>query len=36
MNDEAYFWHAEKHLNFLQVDIIILSVRSQAFPKYPK
>ena len=22
VNDEAYFWHADKHRSFLEVDII--------------
>ena len=38
--NEVYFWHLksilEKHLNFLQVDFIILCVSSQAYQKYPK
>ena len=34
--NEVYFWHVEEHLNFLQVDFIILCVSSQAYPKYPK
>ena len=36
MNDEVYLWHADKHGSFLQVDTIILSLGSQACPKYPK
>ena len=36
VNDKVYFWYADKHRSFLQVDTIILSVRSQAYPKYPK
>ena len=36
MNNEVYFWHIEKHLNFLDVDFIILGVSSQACPKYLK
>ena len=36
MKDEIYFWHADKQQNFLQVDIIILGVHSQACPKYQK
>ena len=36
MNDEVYFWHAEKLQNFLQVDITILGVCIQTCPKYPK
>ena len=41
VNDEVYFWHAdfwnaEKLRNFLQVDITILGVRIQTWPKYPK
>ena len=31
-----YFWHADKHRSFLQGDIIILGVCSQACLKYPK
>ena len=26
VNDEVYFWHADKHQIFLQVDTIILGV----------
>ena len=33
VNDEVYFWHADKHRNFLQADTITLSVHSQACPK---
>ena len=36
MVDEVYFWHADQHSSFLRVDAIILGVRSQAYPKYPK
>ena len=36
VNDEVYFWHTEKHRTFLQVDLIILGVRSQACLKYLK
>ena len=36
VNDKVYFWHAEKHPTFLQVDLIILDVLSQAYLKYPK
>ena len=36
MNDEVYFSHVEKHRNILQVDIAILTVRIQTFPKYTK
>ena len=32
MNDEVYFWHVDKQQSFLQVDIIILGVCSQACP----
>ena len=35
MNDK-FFWHADKHRNFLQADTIILSVFNQVYPKYPK
>ena len=35
MIHEVCVWHAD-HRIFLQVDTIILSVRSQACPKYPK
>ena len=35
MNDEVYFWHADKHRTFLQVDAVILGVRSEACPKHP-
>ena len=33
VNDEVYFWHADKHKSFLHVDTIILYVHSQACPK---
>ena len=33
VNDEVYFWDADKHRSVLQV---ILSVFSQACPNYPK
>ena len=33
VNDEVYFWHADKHQNFLQAGTITLSVHSQACPK---
>ena len=36
MNDEVYLWHPEKHQNFLQIDFVILGVRSQACTKYSK
>ena len=36
VSDEVYFWHADKHRRFLQVYTIILGVRSQGCPKYPK
>ena len=36
VNHEVCFWHAKKHLSFLQVNFIILGVRSKACPKYPK
>ena len=35
VNDEVYFWHADKHGSFLQVNTIVLGVCSQACPKYP-
>ena len=40
VNDEVYFWHADKRLSFLQVEGIILGdainfgVLSQECPKY--
>ena len=36
VNDDVYFWHADKHQRFLQVDSIILDLCSQACPNYPK
>ena len=36
MNDELYFWHADRHRSLLQVDTIILCVCNQACPKVPK
>ena len=30
------FWHADKHWSILQLGTIILGLRSQACPKYPK
>ena len=36
MGDEVYFWPANKHKRFLQVDNITLGVLSQACPKHPK
>ena len=42
VNEEVYFWHADKHQSFLQVEGIILGdainfgVHSQATPKYSK
>ena len=33
---KCIFWHADKRQSFVQVDIIILGVRGQAPPKYPK
>ena len=36
VNNEVYFWHADKHQSFLQVGSIILGVRNQACPNYPK
>ena len=36
MNDEVYFWLADKYQSFVQVDAIILGVYNQACPKYLK
>ena len=36
VNDEVYFWHADKHQYVLEVDAIILGVHRQACRKYPK
>ena len=36
MNDEVYFWYADKHRSLLQVDTINLGLCNQACPKYPK
>ena len=36
VNDEIYFWHADKHRSLLRVDTITLGVCNQACPKYPK
>ena len=36
MNDEFYFWHADKNRSILRVDTINLGVCNQAFTKYPK
>ena len=36
MDDEDYFWHADKHQRFLQVNTIILGVCSQACLRYPR
>ena len=36
VNDEVYFWHADKHWSFPQVDTIVLGIFSQIYPKYPK
>ena len=36
LTDEVYFWHADKHHSFLQVNTMILGACSEAFPKYPK
>ena len=36
MNDEVYFWHADKHGSVLQVDTMILGVGNQACQRYPK
>ena len=35
-NDVVYFWHADKHRSFPQVDTFILGVNSQTCPEYPK
>ena len=36
VNDEVYFWYADKHRSLLQADTTILDVCNQACPKYPK
>ena len=36
VHDKVYFWHADKYRSILQVDTIILGVRNQAYPEYPK
>ena len=36
MGDEVDFLPLDKHGSFLQVDIIILDLRSQVCTKYPK
>ena len=36
MNDEVYFWHADKHLSLLQVDTIIFECVQPGMPKVPK
>ena len=36
VNDEVYFWHADKHQSLLQVLTITLGVCNQVCPKYPK
>ena len=36
VNDEVYFWYADKQWRLLQVDSVILSLSNQAWPKYPK
>ena len=36
MNNEVYFWHAEKQQNFLQVDIIIFGCAQPGMAKVPK
>ena len=36
VNDEVYFWHADKHRSLLQGDAINLDACNQACPKYPK
>ena len=36
VNNKVNFWHADKRQSFLQVETIILGVRSEAYPKYPK
>ena len=33
VNDEVYFWHADKHWSFVQIDTIILVI---GMPKVPK
>ena len=32
MNDEVYFWHADKHRSFQQVEFIILGVSNWVCP----
>ena len=36
VSDKLYFWHANKHQGFLNVDTIILGVCNQTWPKYQK
>ena len=36
VNDELYFWHADKHQSLLKVDTIILVMYNQTCPKYSK
>ena len=36
VNDEIYYWHTGKEKCFLQVNLTILDVRSQACPKCSK
>ena len=36
MNDEVYFWDADKHRSLLQVDTICLGLHRQACPEYAK
>ena len=35
VNDEVYFWHADKHQKFLQIGTIVLGVWP-GMPKLPK
>ena len=36
MNDDVYFWHADKQRSLLQVDTIILGGVTRYAPKVPK
>ena len=36
VNDEAYFWHADKNRSLLQVNTINLILCDKACPKYQK
>ena len=36
VNNEVYFWNADRHRSFLQFNTIILGLRSHTYPKYPK